>query len=606
MPGLLQCSQHGAGRVALWCLRSTVVLLYSSHTWERRRSRQSALCKLLRGNLGLRLGGVSAVSLRPASALLRAGSLVLVVALASCAERQALPNDPTGRLFARGLDEITDLYIVPVSSRQLVLAGAARLSRLDDKLSAFETPTPDKPEVELAYAGSQVAAHPDPSNDDPHDWGALMGRLAADARAASPTVAALSEEQIDKTLFDGITAALDRYSRYASPDVARDQRAMRDGFGGIGITLEVSNDEFRISSVTPHSPAGVAGIQPDDRLIAIDGTPTAGRSQSEVVHALRGPILSPVSVTVYRPSLAQRRTYRLQRELVILPTVTVSRDGGIAVFQIASFNQNTTQQIVEALTTLKREMGPQLRGVVLDLRGNPGGLLDQAVSLADVFIPSGPIVSTVGRHPASHQFFEASGDSVAPRVPLVVLINGGSASSSEIVAAALQDVGRAVVVGSASYGKGTVQTVLRLPNDGELTLTWAQLVAPSGYSLNEHGVVPTLCTSDLGDDDGSLQIAIQRAASSASSPTIQQPRASLDETGWAQLRHSCPARQGDHQIDLKVAKRLLADPVLYAQAAHAVTPGPNLAAVPVAAASPAIGPALTGASPALSSGSRNP
>lgn len=558
------------------------------------------------GKFRLRLGGVSAVSLSPASALVRASSLVLIVAVSACAERQALPSDPTGRLFARGLDEITDLYITPVSSRQLVLAGAARLSRLDDKLSVSETPAPDKPEVALAYAGSEVSAHPVPSSDDPHDWGGLMGQLAADARASSPTVAALPEEQIDKALFDGITAALDRFSRYASPDIARDQRAMRDGFGGIGLTLEVSNDDFRVSSVTPRSPAEAAGIRPDDRLIAIDGTPTAGRSQSDVVHALRGPILSPVEVTVYRPSLARKRTYRLQRELVILPTVTVSRDGGIAVFQIASFNQNTTQQIVEALTTLKREMGPQLRGIVLDLRGNPGGLLDQAVSLADVFIPNGPIVSTVGRHPASHQFFEASGDSVAPRVPMVVLINGGSASSSEIVAAALQDVGRAVVVGSASYGKGTVQTVLRLPNDGELTLTWAQLVAPSGYLLNNHGVVPTLCTSGLGDDDYSVQIAIQRTETSRNSPVTQRPRASLDDSAWSQLRQSCPARQGDHEIDLKVAKRLLVDPALYAQAVHAVTPGPNLAAVPLAAISPENGPALTGGGPGLSSGLRNP
>ena len=223
-----------------------------------------------------------------------------------------------------------------------------------------------------------------------------------------------------------------------------------------------------------------------------------------------------------------------------------------------------------------------------------------------MFIPNGPIVATVGRHPASRQFFEASGDSIAPQIPVVVLINGGSASSSEIVAAALQDVGRAVVVGSASYGKGTVQTVLRLPNDGELTLTWAQLVAPSGYLLHEHGVVPTLCTSDLGDDDRFVQIAIQRAAASpAAAPAATRARASLDENAWSQLRRSCPARQGDHEIDVKVAKRLLADPVLYSQAVHAIGASPSVAAVPAAAAPPTV-PALTGASPALSSSPRNP
>jgi carboxyl-terminal processing protease len=433
-----------------------------------------------------------------------------------------------------------------------------------------------------------------------------MGQLVASAKAASPSVAALPEDQIDKTLFDGITAGLDRFSRYSSPDVARDQRAARDGFGGIGVTLDTSKEEFRITAVSPRSAAELAGIKPDDRLVAVDKVPTAGRSHSDVVHALRGPILSTVEVTVYRPSLAQNRTFHLQRELVILPTVTVSRDGDTAVLQVASFNQNTTQQVVEAVYNLKREMGPQLRGIVLDLRSDPGGLLDQAVSLVDVFVPNGPIVATVGRHPASRQFFEASGESIAPQIPVVVLINGGSASSSEIVAAALQDAGRAVVVGSASYGKGTVQTVLRLPNDGELTLTWAQLVAPSGYLLHEHGVVPTLCTSDLGNDDRFVQIAIQRAAASpAAAPAATRARASLDETAWSQLRRSCPARQGDHEIDVKVAKRLLADPVLYSQAVHAIGASPSVAAVPAAAAPPTV-PALTAARPALSSSPRNP
>jgi carboxyl-terminal processing protease len=553
-------------------------------------------------------GGMSALWSCPAAALVRAGGVVLLVAFAACAERQALPNDPTGRLFARGLDEITDLYISPVSSRKLVLAGAARLSRLDGKLSVAETPGSDRTQIVLSYDLQEVAVYAVPSDDDPHNWGALMGRLVAAAKRASPTVAALPEDQIDKTLFDGITGALDRFSRYSSPEVARDQRAVRDGFGGIGVTLDASDEQFRITAVTPHGPADLAGIRIDDRLVAIDKVPTTGRSQSDVVHALRGPILSPVEVTVHRPSIGQNRTFRLQRELVILPTVTVSRDGNVAIFQVASFNQNTTQQIVEALTTLKRDMGAQLRGVVLDLRGNPGGLLDQAVSLSDVFIPRGPIVSTVGRHPASRQYFEASGDSVAPQVPMVVLINGGSASSSEIVAAALQDIGRAVVVGSTSYGKGTVQTVLRLPNDGELTLTWAQLVTPSGYFLHEHGVVPTLCTSDLGDDDHDVQTAIQRAATTTypTAPATPRPRASLDESAWSQLRRSCPARQGEHEIDVKVAKRLLADPVLYSEAVHSIAPTSSIAAAPAPPPVPPVEPALTAGSRSLSSDVRNP
>jgi carboxyl-terminal processing protease len=235
-------------------------------------------------------------------------------------------------------------------------------------------------------------------------------------------------------------------------------------------------------------------------------------------------------------------------------------------------------------------------------------LLDQAVSLADLFIRDGPIVSTVGRHPASHQYFAASGHSVAPQVPIAVLINGGSASSSEIVAAALQDTGRAVVIGSSSYGKGTVQTVLRLPNEGELTLTWARLVTPAGYYLQTHGVVPTLCTSDLGDDAAALQRGLQRAGAIAQgsmaqgSPAGLRARGSLDERAWSELRQSCPARATSPAIDLKLAEHLLADRRLYASALHALHASAHLARNP-APAGPAE-PALTEVDRALSSRQR--
>ena len=366
--------------------------------------------------------------LRPVAALAPRGILVLIVLLASCAEPQPLPADPTGRLFGRGLDQIAELYIVPVSSRKLALAAAARLSQLDPKFAVFETPGPqEKTELALDYGGRDVATYPIPSSDDPHLWGGWLGHLLADAKAASPTLATLSQDKIDETLFNGITGALDRFSRYASPEAARDQRAARDGFGGIGVTFDPSPDRFRIIKVLPGGPADLAGIRAGDTIVAINGQPTTGRSQNDVIHLLRGPIVSSVVVGIDRPGIAQSHYYRLQRALIVEPTVTLSRDRDIAIFHISSFNQNTTQQLVEELDTVKREMSPRLIGVVLDLRGDPGGLLDQAVSLSDVFINKGPIVATVGRNPASRQFFEASGDSIAPQIPIVVLVNGGSA-----------------------------------------------------------------------------------------------------------------------------------------------------------------------------------
>ena len=538
-----------------------------------------------------------------------AGALSVLFVLAACTgDRAGLPSDPAGKLFARGLDEIIDLYIEPVSSRGLALSGAARLARLDGKVAVREeAPTPESVSLVISYDGKPAAALPIPGNAGAHEWGRLLADTIAAAKHTSPQIAALPSDTVDKAVFDGITGNLDRFSRYASPEVARDHRAARDGFGGIGVTLE--GEDFHITAVHPQGPADRAGVKPDDKLVAIDGQSTAGRNQSDVVHQLRGPLNSTLTVTVARPG-GGTRDYRLQRALVIVPTVTMKRDGNVAVFRVASFNQSTTQRLAETLLEAQRQAGGRLGGIVLDLRSNPGGLLDQAVSLADLFIREGPIVSTVGRHPASKQYFSASGDSIAPRTPVVILINGGSASAAEIVAAALQDIGRAVVVGTSSYGKGTVQTVLRLPNDGELTLTWARLVTPSGYYIQTHGVVPTLCTADLADDDRGLAAGLQRASTVGA-----RPRAGLDERSWAELRKACPSKQTSPALDVKLAERILADPRLYSDALHAIRPGSQFARDPaprLEASLPApslptpslTGSSLTGPGPALSSDTR--
>ena len=501
-----------------------------------------------------------------------AGLVLTLLALAGCAAPGSLPADAEAQLFTRGLDEIADLYIEPVGSRQLALSAIARVSRLDSELQVRDgIGTGSAGPLALSHGGRDIGLYAMPADTDSRGWGELLATLIAAGKHASPRLAALSQDTTDQVAFDGMTAALDRFSHYSAPKVARDQRAARDGFGGIGVTLDTASDIFRVTAVTPQSPADRAGIRPEDQIVAIDGVATAGRSHEEIVRQLRGPVGSAVAVSIVRPGTAQPGDHLLQRALVIVPTVTASRDGDIAVFHIASFNRSTTQRIVEGLTEIQQQAGGHLAGIVLDLRGSPGGLLEQAVNLADLFIPAGPIVSTVGRHPASHQYFAASGAGVAARTPIVVLINGGSASAAEIVAAALQDAGRAVIVGSSSYGKGTVQTVLRLPNDGELTLTWARLVTPSGYFLQTHGVVPTLCTVDLGDDERALAIGLQRVSARSAAGLPARPRAALDEGAWSELRRLCPARRTSPGIDLKLAERVLADPKLYSEALQALS-----------------------------------
>jgi carboxyl-terminal processing protease len=546
--------------------------------------------------------------------LARVAMVALAAPLAACANGGSAGSDATGQLFARGLDEITDLYIEPTSSRKLALAGAARLSRLDDKLAVAEkTGSGVGPVLTLSYAGRELASLPMPAEADTRGWGQAVAELIEAAKAGAPNLAGMPRDAAAKAVFDGMTGTLDRFSRYSPPEAARNQRAARDGFGGIGITLDMTTEAFRVAAVTPHGPAAQAGLQPEDTIVAINGVPTAGLSQSDVIQQLRGPVGSSIAIRVVRAGSPLTREFELRRALVVLPTVAMTRDGDIAVFQILSFNQSTTEKLTEALAEARQQTGGRLAGIVLDLRGNPGGLLDQAVSLADLFIRDGPIVSTIGRHPASHQYFAASGHSVAPQVPIAVLINGGSASSSEIVAAALQDTGRAIVIGSSSYGKGTVQTVLRLPNEGELTLTWARLVTPAGYYLQTHGVVPSLCTSDLGDDAAALQRGLQRAGAIAQgsmaqgsmgqgSPAGLRARGGLDERAWSELRQSCPARATSPAIDLKLAEHLLADHRLYASALHALHASAHLARNP-APAGPAE-PALTEVDRALSSRQR--
>jgi carboxyl-terminal processing protease len=498
---------------------------------------------------------------------------------------------PDDKLFGYTFRQINTLYIRPVSGQTLITAAVARLNAIDPAFAAAPGPgVGSQASLVIAYQGKTVGSFAIPDTNDPAEMTAYLDRILVLARSVSPQIAVAPAETVDHAVFNGITSALDRFSRYSPPELAGEQRDERNGFGGIGITLDSSNDEFRITQVDPRGPAEGAGIRAGDRVSAIDGAATARHSRAWVVQHLRGPIGSPITVAVLRGPSEQTHEFRFQRERVIRPSVTIAHDGGIAIFRIAIFNQSTTEQIASAL----RAGGDHITGVILDVRGNPGGLLEQAVSLAELFVQNGPIIATVGRHPASHQYFAASGHAIAPRVPVVVLVNGGSASASEILAAALQDVGRAVIVGSSSYGKGTVQTVMRLPNDGELTLTWARLVTPSGYLLQDHGVVPTICTGDLRDDASALDTALQRAKEPPPSP----PRARLDEGGWRALRRACPLDHESPPVDVAVAERMLGDPALYASALRALPGATDLVRKSPDAPS---GLALTGSDRALNS-----
>jgi carboxyl-terminal processing protease len=505
--------------------------------------------------------------------------LLLVSACAASAEHHAartgrFANDPAGTLFADAFHQIHEYYLLPVSSETLALAGMAKLDQ-DDKSFAVAGIGHT-----IVFFDKDVAVDhlPTPDPDDADGWAAIVSAAINDARHHAPDLAGASDEALYQKIFDGMLPKLDRFTRYAGADAARDQRASRDGFGGIGISLDYSDGKPRISTVQPGTPAADK-LRVDDRLAAIDSAPVDNWTERQVIDHLRGEDGSSVSVTVQRIGRPGPLTATMKRALIVNPTVTVDHDDSIAVFRISSFNSGTAQALGDAIAQMRKELGRNWKGAVLDLRGDPGGLLEQAIAVAGLFIDQGQVVSTRGRSPEATQDFEAKTGDQTHGLPLAVLVNGGSASSAEIVAAALQDHERAVLIGTSSFGKGTVQRVLTLPNKGELTLTWARLYTPDHYMLHEHGVVPIFCTSRSGASETAeepvarLPAIIERALHPRGIEA--EPRVSLDDAAWTKLRHECPAGTMDNPLDIRVARRVLRDPSLYAGAL--ASPGVTLA-----------------------------
>ena len=486
------------------------------------------------------------------------GGVWTLAAAASCSaapvEIQNLPPaqaaahaDPS--LFAATYHAIRSHYIDPLTSGSLAMAGLQNAMALDPTLSIAR----EADRVVFRQWHNTLLDVPAPSDGDNQGWGWVTASVLDRAKQYSPDIAAKSEDALDETVIDGGLKLLDRFSRYAAPMIATEHRDNRDGYGGIGVTLDGEGASVRIAMVLPDSPAAAAGLSGGDHITAVDGFSAAKMPAEGVAERLRGPVGTELRLTVLRDGGTNPITVTMRRTHIVMKTVTMTHDDHVAVFRIASFNARTADNLEEQLAAAHREMGSALRGLVLDLRGNPGGLVDQSVLVASMFLETGRVVSTKGRVPESNQVFDVTRDRPAETLPLVVLVNGGSASASEIVASALQDDHRAVIVGTSSYGKGTVQDVIHLPNQGELTVTWAKLIPPGGYILHHHGVVPVVCTANI-------------PSANDAEPIPGLPRSALDDHGWDALRAQCPASRIDRNVDLEVAERLLIDPHRYAQA----------------------------------------
>ncbi len=494
--------------------------------------------------------------------------LAIVLALAACTQvppaDEAEYNDTYGEeVLSAGYTLISDRYIDPISLHDLAISGMSGLRSLDGQLEVIESGNGAR----LHYASQPIGNINLPTSQNPDAWSAVTVRAIAMARSASPAIGEADAEAIFKAVFDGIVEPLDGFTRYAGTQRASEHRALRDGFGGIGVSIRMEDDSALILSVNESGPAADAKVQAEDRMTRINGESIAGWTQRQLVEQLRGKIGTKVRFTVQRPGLNDPLEFTLKRAHIVPVTVTSRREDDVAIIRVVGFNRETAKKVGRAVRAqLKQANQRPLKGIILDLRSNPGGLLDQAVELADNFLDSGDIVLTFGRHPRSLQRFVATVGDLASGLPIVILVNGNSASASEVVTAALQDQARAVVVGSNSFGKGTVQTVLQLPNNGEITLTWSRLVTPSGYRLHQLGILPTVCTRAEGQvvaaenllanvEHGSGELAEQLSRWRATG--------NIDNIDRDSLRNLCPSDNASPDTDVAIAKNLLSNPPLY-------------------------------------------
>ena len=330
-------------------------------------------------------------------------------------------------------------------------------------------------------------------SDDTYKYLELFGDVFE--RVRKDYVEKVSDQELLESAINGMLTALDPHSGYMAADMFKDmQEDTRGEFGGLGIEVTMEAGVVKVISPIDDTPAARAGVQPGDYIIAIDGKPAIGLDLNEAVDKMRGPVNEPIVVTIRRSGM-DPFDIRLIREVITVQSVRSRVEGNsdVGYIRINTFSEQTQRGLENSIKKLNDELGDNLKGYVLDLRNNPGGLLNQAVSVVDSFLERGEIVSTRTRHAEQTQRHNARPGDLSGGKPVGILINGGSAAASEIVAGALQDHKRAIVLGTQSFGKGSVQTIVPLSRgESAMRLTTARYYTPSGRSIQATGIVPDI------------------------------------------------------------------------------------------------------------------
>ena len=371
----------------------------------------------------------------------------------------------------------------------------------------------------------------------------------------------VDDKDLVEAAINGMLTSLDPHSSFLNNDHFSDMQVQTKGkFGGLGIEITMEEGVIKIVSPIDDTPAAEAGLQPEDLIIAVNDEPIRGMTLNDAVDRLRGEVGSSVTVTIKRGA-KDPFDVSLKRDTIKIRSVRAKMFDGIGYLRITTFSEQTTPGLTKEVEKMFREHGKDLKGFVLDLRNNPGGLLSQAIRVSDAFLEKGEIVSTRGRDPQDGDRYNASPDDLAEGKPIVVLINGGSASASEIVAGALQDHRRAVVVGTRSFGKGSVQTVMPLGGDGAMRLTTARYYTPSGRSIQALGVSPDIIVEqprrkeneEAKDEDGTSQRRSEAdLRGSLLNDSLSDEEIKQIETDQAEAELAAKLRNDDFQLSYAI------------------------------------------------------
>ena len=323
-------------------------------------------------------------------------------------------------------------------------------------------------------------------------FGEVLERVRADY------VEKPEDPKLIEAAINGMLTALDPHSAYLNPKHFRDMQVQTRGeFGGLGIEVTMENGVVKVVAPIEDTPAARAGIMSGDLITHLDKEQILGLTLQEAVEKMRGPVNSPITLTLVRKGVEDPFEVKVVRDVIHINPVKYNVEGDdVGYIRVTTFNEQTTANLQKAIEDVKKQLGPKLKGYIVDLRNNPGGLLDQAISVSDAFLDQGAIVLTRGRNLEETQRSNARPGDITDGQKIVVLINGGSASASEIVAGALQDHHRATIVGTRSFGKGSVQTIIPLGSNGALRLTTARYYTPSGRSIQAKGIAPEVVVEE--------------------------------------------------------------------------------------------------------------